>query len=76
MYSWKQASDPGVCDAVHEMSVNGRKLGELHFYEGVGYFAYFMESQLNRSPLRSLKMAMNLVHDAHTEWPKRRRRLA
>lgn len=76
MYSWRAAANPGVCDRVDEMTVGGRKLGKLHYYEGVGYFAYFMETRLNTSPLRSLKAAMNLVHDAHRQWLAERRRMA
>lgn len=76
MYSWRQASDSGVCDRVLEMSVGGRKCGKLHYYEGVGYFAYFMETRLNTSPLRSLKAAMNLVHESHRQWLAERRRSA
>jgi hypothetical protein len=65
-FSWQNEDSKGnVVDRLLICSVDGHRIGKLHFYKGVGYFAYFLDERLNSSPLTSLKEAMNLVQDAY-----------
>lgn len=72
-FSWKNESDTAsIVDSLIVCRIDERIIGKLHYYKGVGYFAYLHEQQLNRSPIESLKGAMNLVQDTYTEWLSQR----
>lgn len=68
IYSWMDEGNIGAAaDRVHVCRVNDRKIGRLHYYEGVGYFAYLLDERLNRSPIKSLVEAMTLVHTSYQQ---------
>lgn len=72
-FSWRnETSEESVVDRVITCRVNDRIVGKLHYYEGVGYFAYFLEQRLNQSPLR-LREAMASVQAAYVARVEQRR---
>ena len=72
-FAWKDGNDaPCVVDRVIVCSVNENIIGKLHYYQEVGYFAYFRDQQLNRSPLKSQQEARDLVQDGFAEWLSQR----
>lgn len=67
-YSWMDEGNIGsAADKVYVCRVNDRRIGRLHYYEGVGYFAYLLDERLNRSPIKSLMEAMTLVHNSYKQ---------
>ena len=66
IFTWcNEVDGESVVDQVTTCQVGNRTIGRLHFYRGVGYFAYFRESALNRSPFKSQEDAKNKVEKTY-----------
>lgn len=72
-FSWKEETDDAsVVDKVIVCRVDERIVGRLHYYDGVGYFAYFREQHLNRTPVATQRVARESVQSAYAQWISQR----